>query len=70
MEVLLHKGGYVNITLGWGLAVTMGIFVAGRVSGAHLNPAVTIGLAMASGAWSEVPAYIGGQLLGAMVGAT
>jgi glycerol uptake facilitator protein len=38
------KGGYTNITLGWGLAVVMGICVAGRVSGAHLNPAVTLAL--------------------------
>src|SRR6266478_7699346 len=40
------KGGYTNITLGWGLAVFMGICVAGRVSGAHLNPAVTLTLAV------------------------
>src|ERR1051325_11394790 len=40
------KGGYTNITLGWGLAVLMGICVAGRVSGAHLNPAVTLALAV------------------------
>src|SRR5262245_63508967 len=42
----VFKGGYTNITLGWGLAVLMGVCVAGRISGAHLNPAVTLALAV------------------------
>jgi glycerol uptake facilitator protein len=70
MEVLLHKGGYVNITLGWGLAVTMGIFAAGRISGAHLNPAVTLALAVFRGfPWSKVLPYFLVQVAGAFAGA-
>ena len=66
-----HGSGWIVITAGWCFAVLAGVITALAVgSHAHLNPAVTIGLAMASGVWSEVPAYIGGQLLGAMVGAT
>jgi len=41
---IIH-GGYTNITLGWGLAVTMGIYIAGKISGGHLNPAVTLTMA-------------------------
>ena len=64
------KGGYTNICLGWGLAVTMGIYVAGRVSGAHLNPAVTISLAVTKRfPWCKVPYYVVAQMIGAFLGA-
>jgi glycerol uptake facilitator protein len=70
MDVLLQKGGYVNVTLGWGLGVTMGIFVAGRISGAHLNPAVTLALAVFRDfPWGKVVPYCAAQVAGAFAGA-
>ena len=62
--------GWVVITLGWGFAVMAGVLITGGVSGAHLNPAVSLGLAIAgSFAWALVPGYIVAQMLGGFVGA-
>ncbi len=61
--------GWVGISLGWGIAVFIGVFISADISGAHLNPAVTIGLAAAGKfSWSLVPGYILAQILGAMIG--
>ncbi|MFD8074608.1 MIP/aquaporin family protein [Streptomyces sp. NPDC059718] len=65
-----RNAGWVAITFGWGFAVLAGAYISGSLSGAHLNPAVTIGLAVDSGEWSKVPVYLAGQMLGAMIGAT
>ena len=62
--------GWVVITLAWGFAVMCGVFVAGPVSGAHLNPAVTLGLALAGlFPWAGVLPYIVAQMLGGFAGA-
>lgn len=64
-----NGGGWMVITTGWALAVFAGVVVAGPYSGAHLNPAVTIGLAIAGKfPWAQVPAFIVAQILGAMIG--
>jgi glycerol uptake facilitator protein len=65
-----ENSGWLVITIGWALAVTFAVYAVGRISGAHLNPAVTLALA-ATGAldWALVPTYILAQLLGAMLGA-
>ncbi len=62
--------GWVVIALAWGFAVMVGVLIAGPYSGAHLNPAVTLGLAIAGNfAWNEVLGYIVAQMLGGFVGA-
>ena len=65
-----HNGGWIVISLGWGLGVFVGVTVAGPVSGAHINPAVSIGLAAAGNfAWAKVLPYILAQMAGAATGA-
>ncbi|HVO42957.1 MAG TPA: MIP/aquaporin family protein [Aggregatilineales bacterium] len=66
-----NNGGWIVITWAWGMAVFVGVFAVASVSGAHLNPAVTIGLAINGNiGWGDVPTYIIGQFIGAFIGAT
>jgi glycerol uptake facilitator protein len=64
-----NNGGWVVITFAWGFAVYVGVLVAAPISGAHLNPAVTIGLAVAGKfSWGSVGTYMVGQAIGAAIG--
>lgn len=73
--VLLNKskaqnGGWIVISAGWGLAVAMAVYAVGNLSGAHINPAVTVGFAAAGQfPWGDVPMYILAQMIGAIIGA-
>ncbi len=73
-NVLLERSkgqgaGWIVIATGWGVAVAMAVYAVGRISGAHLNPAVTIALAtIGSFPWTDVPGYVVAQLIGAFVG--
>lgn len=65
-----YNGGWIVITMAWGFAVMCGVFIAGPQSGAHLNPALTLGFAVAGVfPWKFVLGYVIAQLLGAFVGA-
>ncbi|HZG70692.1 MAG TPA: MIP/aquaporin family protein [Chondromyces sp.] len=65
-----YNSGWIVIAWGWGLAVAVAVYAVGQYSGAHLNPAVTLGLAFNGDfAWADVPVYIAGQMIGAIIGA-
>ena len=64
-----QKSGWIVITAGWGMAVALAVYTVGRISGAHINPAVTVALASIDAfEWAKVPGYIAAQMLGAFVG--
>ena len=65
-----NNSGWIVITVGWAVAVAMAVYAVGRISGAHLNPAVTISLATIGGfSWAEAPGYIAAQMVGGFAGA-
>src|SRR6188472_3454744 len=65
-----QNSGWIVITFGWGMAVAMAVYAVGQFSGAQLNPAVTLGAAIAGKTdWSDVPKYIAGEFSGAFIGA-
>lgn len=65
-----HGGGWIVITVGWGLGVAFAVYAVGSISGAHINPAVTLGLAsIGAFEWGCVPAYVTAQVAGGMLGA-
>lgn len=64
-----RASGWIVITFGWGFGVLAGAYTAAPLSGGHLNPAVTVGIAVDTGEWSKVPLYVLGQMTGSVVGA-
>ena len=66
-----ENAGWIVITFGWGMGVMLAVYAVGAYSGAHLNPAVTLGFAVIGDTeWSDVPEYFAGEFVGAFVGAT
>jgi glycerol uptake facilitator protein len=68
-KTLGYRAGWIVVTFGWGFAVFVGAFIAAPYSGAHLNPALTLGLAIAGAFEGNIAGYIIAQILGAMLGA-
>ncbi|KAL0066887.1 hypothetical protein AAF712_006082 [Marasmius tenuissimus] len=69
-DVTTPHGEYLSISFGWAIGVAVGVWLAAGISGAHLNPAVTIALATFRGfSWKKVPGYCFAQLMGGLVGA-
>jgi glycerol uptake facilitator protein len=67
-----QNAGWIVITFGWAMAVAMAVYAIGQYSGAHLNPAVTLGFAATESfgvEWSDVPKYLAGEFVGAFIGA-
>jgi glycerol uptake facilitator protein len=65
-----QNSGWIVITVGWGVAVALAVYAVGRISGAHLNPAITVAAAsIGQFAWADVPGYIAAQTVGAFIGA-
>jgi glycerol uptake facilitator protein len=66
-----ENGGWIVIAFGWGMAVMVGVFAVTQFDGAHLNPAITLGFAVAGTTdWGDVPKYLAGEFVGAFIGAT
>jgi glycerol uptake facilitator protein len=65
-----QNAGWIVVVTGWAMGVYVGAFAVASISGAHLNPAVSLGLAISGKlSWPEVPVYLAGQMIGAMIGA-
>ena len=65
-----QNSGWIVITVGWGVAVAIAVYAVGRISGAHLNPAITVAAASIGRLpWADVPGYIAAQMIGAFAGA-